>query len=165
MYISKYWFLDFMKGEKIVATLCYVQKDERTLMLVRNRKENDVMKGKHSGLGGKCEKGEDPYNCIVREVKEEAGIDINPIYVANLTFKDFQQGIDWEVHLFRAEGYEGELIDCNEGELVWVPTENILDVPLWPGDKIFLPHLNSEKFFFARFEYEDGELKGHWIKF
>ena len=79
------------------------------------KKENDEHQGKYNGLGGKSEIGEDPHTCVIREIKEEAGININPIYVANLTFKDFTPSGDWEVHLFRTKGYEGQLKECNEG--------------------------------------------------
>jgi len=150
---------------KIVATLCYIQKNNRTLMLLRNKKENDMHDGKYVGLGGKCEKGEDPYACIIREVREEAGIEIKPIYVANLTFNDFVPEKDWEVHLFRAEGYTGKLKKCNEGDFTWVDSDKINGLNLWPGDRIFLQYLNSEKFFFGNFEYSSGKLKDHRIYF
>lgn len=149
--------------KKIVATLCYVEKDERVLMLLRNKKEKDMHQGMYNGLGGKSEPGEDPYSCIKREVLEEAGIEVTPSYAANLTFKNFQKGQDWEVHLFRAFDYKGNLKDCDEGELIWVDKDKIFDLNLWPGDRIFLKHMFQDKFFFGRFEYEDGALVNHEV--
>ncbi len=150
---------------KIIATLCYVEKDGKVLMLLRNKKENDIHEGKYNGLGGKSEVGEDPYSCVIREIKEEAGIDIEPIYVANITFENFLPGLDWEVHLFRAKGFSGSLKECLEGELVWVEKDKILDLNLWDGDKIFLKHIFGERFFFGTFKYDNGKVLDHNIKF
>lgn len=151
---------------KVIATLCYVENDtDEILMIYRNKKANDIHEGKYNGLGGKAEYGEDPYSCVIREVKEEAGITIKPTYVANMTFHEFMPGIDWEVHLFRAKGYEGTLIDCVEGDLVWVKKNMILDLNLWDGDRYFLEHLESDKFFFARFHYQNGKVIDHSITF
>ena len=155
----------FKSHMKIIATLCYVEDNGKVLMMHRNKKENDVHEGKYNGLGGKSEVGEDPYTCVVREVREEAGINIEPIYVANITFENFLPGLDWEVHLFRAKGYSGELIDCLEGDLVWVEKDKLLDLNLWDGDKIFLKHIFEDRFFFGRFEYDDGKLVNHELKF
>ncbi|MFW6230972.1 MAG: NUDIX hydrolase, partial [Nanoarchaeota archaeon] len=142
--------------KKVIATLCYVVENDKVLMLHRNKKENDMHEGKYNGLGGKCEKGEDPYTCVVREVKEEAGIDITPTYIANMTFDNFMKGLDWEVHLFRADGYSGTLKDCNEGDLEWVAKEELFKLNLWDGDRIFLKYVFDDTFFFARFRYDDG---------
>jgi len=150
--------------KKIIATLCYVQDGNKTLMLHRNKKENDIHEGKYNGLGGKSEIGEDPYSCVIREIKEEAGIDIDPIYVACLTFEEFTPGSDWEVHVFRTEGYNGELIDCNEGELHWIENDKVLDLSLWEGDSHFLKKvLNKDPFFFANFTYANKKLSNYKI--
>jgi len=157
---------DIRKHEKIVATICYIQDKGKTLFLLRNKKENDMHDGKYVGVGGKCEKGEDPYTCIRREVSEEAKVDIKPIYVANLTFNDFTPEKDWEVHLFRAEGYIGHIPEkCEEGEFIWIDNDKINEINLWEGDRIFLEYINSEKFFFGNFEYDNGKLKSHKLFF
>ena len=146
------------KHMKVVATLCYVEEDDKILMLLRNKKENDMHEGKYNGLGGKAEHGEDPYTCVKREVKEEAGIEIKPRYIGNITFENFMPNIDWEVHLFRAKGYQGNLIESNEGDLVWVKKEELLDLNLWDGDKIFLKYLFQDRFFFGKFKYDNGKV-------
>jgi 8-oxo-dGTP diphosphatase len=151
--------------KKIVSTLCYVQDKGKTLMVHRNKSQEDLHYGKYNGLGGKCEPGEDPYACVKREIREEAGIDIEPIYIGNITFQDFSPEGDWEVHVFRAEGYKGKVGECNEGELVWVDTLEITTLNLWDGDKIFLEYLNSGKFFIGNFEYKEGHMVGHKMYF
>ena len=149
----------FQKHMKVVASLCYVENDnDEVLMLYRNKKENDMHEGKYNGLGGKSEPGEDPYSCVVREVEEEAGIKIKPTYIGNITFENFMPGLDWEVHLFRAKGYDGQISESNEGDLEWIKKENLLDLNLWDGDKIFMKYLFGNQFFFGKFEYDNGEL-------
>jgi 8-oxo-dGTP diphosphatase len=56
-------------SNNIIATLCYIVKDDKVLMLKRVKKENDIHHGKYNGFGGKLEKGETPYECVIREVK------------------------------------------------------------------------------------------------
>ena len=149
--------------KKIIATLCYIMNGDEVLMLHRTKKENDMHKDMYNGLGGKIEKGEDPYTCVIREVYEEAGVDIVPLYAGNLTFENFQKDVDWEVHLFIAHGFRGSLSECNEGDLVWVNKKDLFNLDLWPGDRIFLKKMFENKFFFGRFKYEHGKLLDHKI--
>ena len=98
------------------ATLCYIRRAGQTLMLHRNKKPNDMHEGKWNGLGGEFEPGESPEECITREVREEAGLDIrNPQLHGLLMFPDFK-GDDWYVFAFTASEFEGELIDSPRGQ-------------------------------------------------
>jgi 8-oxo-dGTP diphosphatase len=142
------------------STLCYIRKNNKTLMLHRVKKINDVHEGKWVGLGGKMEKGETPEECIKREVLEESGLTLkNPSLKGLLTFPAFKDGEDWYVFLFSASEYEGELTESNEGNLKWIDDEDLLMLPLWEGDKLFLSWMKQDKFFSAKFVYEEGELK------
>ena len=143
----------------ILATLCYVQHDGQTLMVYRNKKPNDMHAGKWNGLGGKIEAGETPEECVVREVLEESGLTIhNPKMCGLLTFPAFK-GNDWYVFVFTATEFTGELIDSPEGQLQWIPDEQVLDLNLWPSDSVFMPWVRADKFFSAKFEY-DGDKMG-----
>jgi len=149
-----------------LATLCYVMKDNKTLMLFRNKKPNDVHEGKWNGLGGKFEKGETPEECVIREVKEESGLMIkNPKLHGIITFPMFDGKKDWYVFMFTVKDFEGELIDSNEGKLEWIENEKLLDLNLWEGDKIFIPWLFQEKYFSAKFIYENKKLISHNMSF
>ena len=139
---------------------------ERTLMLHRTKKKNDVHEGKWNGLGGKFETGETPEECAIREVKEESGLLMkNPRMHGFITFPMFDGKKDWYVFLFTASKFEGELIDSHEGKLEWIPNEELLKLNLWEGDRIFIPWLFQEKFFSAKFVYEDGNLVSHSVEF
>jgi 8-oxo-dGTP diphosphatase len=142
-----------------LATLVYVRRAGETLMLHRIRKANDMHAGKWNGLGGKLEAGESPEACAIREVLEESGLAIRaPRLCGVLTFPAFANDEDWYAFVFVANEISGELIDSNEGVLEWIPDERLLDLPLWPGDRIFIPWLNEPGFFSASFSYRDGNL-------
>ncbi len=151
---------------KILATLCYVKNNGKTLMLYRNKKENDYHKGKWNGLGGKFEDGETPEECAVREIYEESGLRIsNPKMNGFITFPNFDGKNDWYVFLFTANNFTGELIDSHEGKLEWINDENLLGLNLWDGDKIFLKWILEEKFFSAKFNYENGKFIDYEVNF
>ena len=147
-----------------LSTLCYIKDRGRTLMLHRIKKKSDMHKGKWNGFGGKFEKGESPEECVLREVKEECGLDIiSPELKGTLTFPSFSKEEDWYVFVFVATRFTGELINCAEGEIHWIDDKSILDLDLWEGDRIFLPLLERKDFFSGKFVYSDGKLLEHKI--
>ena len=60
-----------------ITTLCYIENDDKYLMLHRVKKQNDINKGKWIGVGGHTEDQESPEECLLREVKEETGLDVS----------------------------------------------------------------------------------------
>jgi 8-oxo-dGTP diphosphatase len=149
----------------ILATLCYLKQDGCTLMLHRIKKPNDIHEGKWNGLGGKFEAGETPEECVRREVQEESGLVIqNPHLHGLLMFPKFK-GQDWYVFVFTATEFSGELIDSPEGNLEWIPDEQIPDLHLWDSDHIFMPWIRAGKFFSAKFEYVEEEMRGYDVVF
>ena len=151
---------------KILATLCYVMSEGRTLMLYRNKKENDFHEGKWNGLGGKFETGETPEECAIREIKEESGLTVkDPIMKGFITFPLFDGKNDWYVFVFKFNGFEGKLIDSPEGTLEWIPNEKLTELNLWEGDSIFISWLFEERFFSAKFNYKDKEFIDYEVVF
>lgn len=149
-----------------LATLCYVQKENKTLMLYRNKKESDYHEGKWNGLGGKFELGESPEDCAIREIKEEAGLTVkNLIMKGFITFPLFDGIDDWHVFLFVIDKFEGELIDSPEGKLEWIENDKLSEINLWEGDNIFIPWLFENKFFSAKFNYENGKFVDYEVSF
>lgn len=149
-----------------LATLCYVKHNGKTLMVHRIKKANDVHEGKWNGLGGKFEPGESPEDCVIREVFEESGLRINhPHLCGFLSFPKFTQNEDWYAFVFTAREFVGQLIDSQEGVLAWIDDDQLLSLPLWEGDLTFLPWLDGELFFSAKFVYVDGRLVEHDVTF
>lgn len=149
-----------------LATLCYIKNNGKTLMLHRVKKQNDMHEGKWNGLGGKLEPGETPEESVIREVKEESGITIkNPELKGLLTFPAFDTNDEWKVFVFIANEFEGELIESNEGNLKWINNNEIFDLNLWEGDRIFLKWLGNSGFFSGKFVYNEGKLIDHSVVF
>lgn len=149
-----------------LATLCYIIKDGKTLMIYRNKKENDYHEGKWNGLGGKFEAGESPEDCAIREMKEETGLDVkNPNMKGFITFPNFDGVDDWYVFVFVFHDFEGDLIESPEGHLEWIDNDKLIELNLWEGDKIFIPWLFQKKFFSAKFNYENGKFIDHEVIF
>lgn len=128
-------------------------------MLHRTKKENDANEGKWIGVGGKFEPDETPEECLLREVKEETGLTLTDYRLRG--FITFVSDI-WETEymfLYTATGYEGELTECDEGELVWVDKKDVLNLRLWEGDRIFLQRLTEEtEVFSLKLVYEGEKL-------
>ena len=153
-----------METKSKLTTLCYIEKDEKYLMLHRVLKKNDINKDKWIGVGGHFEKGESPEDCLLREVKEETGLTLTSHRFRGLiTFTFSSQGRETDTEymcLYTANGYEGELISCSEGNLEWVNKKDIFSLKLWEGDKIFFRLLQEERQFFSlKLVYQDDELR------
>jgi 8-oxo-dGTP diphosphatase len=150
----------------ILATLCYLKSNGKTLMIHRNKRPDDIHAGKWNGLGGKFEAGESPEDCVIREVKEESGLTIQSPHLHGLLIFTNFKGKDWYVFVFTAHEFAGELSqDVSEGRLEWIPNDEILRLPLWDSDSIFLPWLNGEKFFSAKFRYDGEKFLDHEVAF
>ena len=143
-----------------LSTLCYIEKDGKYLMLHRTVKKNDVNKDKWIGVGGHFEADESPEECLLREVKEETGYTLTSWkYRAIVTFVS-GDGVTEYMSLLTADGFTGEQIACDEGELKWVDKKEIDRLNLWEGDKIFFRLLEeSEEFFSLKLIYDgNGKL-------
>lgn len=145
-----------------LATLIYVRKNGKTLMMHRIKKKGDIHWGKWNGLGGKFAPGESPEECAVREAWEESGLRLaRPRLRGVLTFPGFDGEDDWYVYVFVATRYRGRLRSSREGRLAWIPDEDLLALPLWPGDRIFLKWLDRPEFFSGTFVYRRERLVSH----
>ena len=143
-----------------LTTLCYIEKDDCYLMLHRISKENDINKDKWIGVGGHFETNESPEECLLREVKEETGLTLTSYRFRGIvTFATDKLPEAEYMHLFTADGFEGELTPCNEGILEWVPKNKLSELHLWEGDKIFLQLLEEDAPFFSlKLSYKKDRL-------
>ena len=142
-----------------LTTLCYIEKDGCYLILHRTKKQHDENGDKWIGVGGKFEYGESPEECVMREVKEETGLTmLDPRFRGLVTFVSDEWGVEY-MHLFTCTKFAGTLTDCDEGEIVWLPKEELLTKKLWEGDKLFLRALDErDDFFTLKLRYEGEKL-------
>lgn len=132
-----------------LSTLCYIEQDGKYLMLHRTVKKNDVNKDKWIGVGGHFEHGESPEECLLREVKEETGYTLTSWkYRGIVTFVYGEDTLEY-MSLYTADGFTGNPIECDEGELEWVDKKDIPALELWEGDKIFFRLLDMGREFFS----------------
>lgn len=141
--------------------LCYIERDNKYLMLHRVKKEKDLNRDKWVGIGGKFEEGETPEECNLRETLEETGLTLkNQTYRGIVTFVSDKWGTEY-MHLFHSDCFEGNLKECDEGNLEWVEKSEVYNLPLWAGDKIFLGLLEEDiPFFSLKLVYEGEKLIG-----
>ncbi len=151
----------------IWSSLCYIEHKGNYLMLHRTKKKQDINKGKWIGVGGKTEPMETVPECLVREVREETGFRLRSYEPrAIITFNsDFAE--KEIMFLFTSGDFEfaeeaggmPALPRCDEGELRWVPKEEVMGLNLWEGDRVFIEKLLEDApFFFMRMEYRGDDL-------
>ena len=138
------------------TTLCYIENNGSYLMLYRNRKPDDPNEGKWLGIGGKMEPGETAGQCNMREVLEETGLVIRSAYFHGViefradeyededmylfSCSDFMPADEEAARIFTETGsYEPPV--CDEGELKWIRRGELLSLPMWQGDRVFLEEL------------------------
>ena len=141
------------------TTLCYIEKENKYLMLHRISKKKDGNKDKWIGVGGHFEKGESPEECLLREVKEETGLELTSYQFRGIVTFISDEWPDEYMCLYTADKYTGDIGNCDEGELVWVEKGKIMNLNIWEGDKIFLKLLiENQPFFSLKLEYKGDKL-------
>lgn len=150
-----------------MTTLCYIEQEGNFLMLHRTKKKEDPNAGKWIGVGGHIEKGESPEECLLREVSEETGLRLTNYQFRGLVTFISDEAEREEMCLFTASGFDGELHECDEGELAWIPKENVQALPTWEGDAIFLKLLLDEesRFFTLKLVYQGEKLVEQQVHF
>ena len=149
------------------TTLCYIEKDEKYLMLHRVKKKNDMNHDKWIGIGGKLEAEESPFDGAKREILEETGLTVSSLdYRGIVTFVSDEFGTEY-MHLFHTKSFEGTIReDCDEGNLEWIEKKKLLSLPIWEGDKIFLRLLDEPvPFFSLKLCYRGDTLISHTLEF
>ena len=141
------------------TTLCYITRGDQVLMLHRIKKKNDINKDKWIGIGGKFEAEESPDACLLREAKEETGLTLTRWQCRGVVTFLSDQAEGEYMYLFTADGFEGELKDCEEGRLQWISRELLDRLPKWEGDQIFLDLLwQNAPFFLLTLRYAGDRL-------
>lgn len=138
-----------------LTTLCYIERNERYLMMHRVKKEHDINKDKWVGVGGHFEADESPEECLLREVKEETGLSLLSWRLRGIiTFICDRQQTEY-MFLYTSDEYSGELCECCEGNLEWIEKSQVYELPIWEGDEMFFRLLEEgHPFFSLKLKYE-----------
>lgn len=131
------------------STLCYIERDGYYLMLHRVKKIKDQNKDKWIGIGGGFLENESPEECVIREAMEETGLKLNTVKLCSVVTFVIEGGECEHMFLFKCSDFSGELIECDEGVLEWIPKDKLYDLELWEGDRIFLKKIEKDCDFFT----------------
>ena len=140
-----------------MSTLCYIERDGKYLMLHRTKKPHDVNAGKWIGVGGHFEADESPEECLLREVREETGYCLLSWKFRGIVTFISGDGVTEYMFLYTADDFDGQPLPCDEGDLAWVQKEDIFQLALWPGDRLFLRYLLGGAPFFSLKLCYDGK--------
>ena len=132
------------------SSLIYLENEAgEYLMLHRVKKKNDINHDKWIGVGGGFEHGESPEECALRETFEETGLTLTDYRLRGIVTFDCEGQETLYMYLFTASAWTGELSECSEGDLEWVPKKKVYSLPIWEGDKIFFRLVEEGRPFFA----------------
>jgi 8-oxo-dGTP diphosphatase len=143
----------------ILTTMCYLQREDQTLLLHRIKKQKDINSGKWIGVGGKFEKGESAEECMKREIYEETGFIVHSLKLHGFVlFPELYYGEDEMMFVYTCDNFSGQLHECDEGVLKWIDNDKISQLPMWEGDYHFFEWLQDEQIHSAKIVYKDDEL-------
>lgn len=141
--------------------LCYIEHENQWLMLLRNKKKNDINQNKWIGVGGKVQPEETPRQAMIREMEEETGLSADNLVFEGIVYFHYDSMEDEKIWVYRCTQFHGNIHECDEGTLEWIPISNILDLELWEGDCYFLKRIiekNEDPFCFKLSYDSDGNL-------
>lgn len=150
-----------------LTTICYIEENSKTLLVHRNKNEDDVHEGKYVGICGELINGETPEECVIREVKEQTKLTLKSIYYRGIiTLPNFVDEEDVYMMLFTSDEYEGKINNtCKHGDLIWIDSDKIFDLDMWEGDRLHIRWSNTDEIFSAKIIYENGKLKDYSVVF
>ena len=126
-----------------LTTLCYIENNGRWLMMHRVKKAQDENAGKWIGIGGHLEADEAPEEGILREIREETGLAVRELCLRGIITFILPDWGNELTFLYTARADEDRVPECAEGVLRWIPKDAVTTLPLWAGDRVFLPLLRE----------------------
>lgn len=134
----------------INATVCYLKKDNKVLMIKFSKKWGQV----YAPPGGKFKKGESPLDCIIREYKEETGLTLLKPKLQGISYwQDSYEGI---IFVYVANEFEGELtLNSSEGNLEWIDINDLVKIKQFEQNELFTPYLFKDELFEGKFRLDD----------
>ncbi|WP_254531766.1 8-oxo-dGTP diphosphatase [Natrinema gelatinilyticum] len=152
----------------IEATLCFPLRDfdcsdgpvtsddpDREVLLIEKRR--GLGEGWYNGPGGKCEPGEAPRDCAIRETREEVGLEVRDLQKAGeLTFL-LDGDVHTVCHVYRTTSFDGQPTSSEEAHPEWVPVDEVPYDQMWEDDHLWLPGVLEGNTVVGEFLFEGGE--------
>lgn len=141
--------------QKRVMTLCILRKGEDLLMGLKKLR---LGVGNYNGFGGKVDPGETLEECIIREVKEESGLELLKFEKRGVMSFELDEYIN-EVHIFEGLSWVGEPVETDEMAPIWLKIDELPYDKMWESDKMW------HRYFFNREQFEGWLIfdKNHQI--
>lgn len=137
---------------QVRAAICYIFKDGKALMIKRKK---EPFSGYITAPGGKFEEGETPYECAAREIREETGLCVKDFEIKIVTSELGPEHYNWILYIFVCMDFEGCVTESDEGELLWVPVEELPYCRMSDIDREMLPYVLDDKKYFMKLKYDD----------
>ena len=134
----------------VVCSNVFIRKDGKYLVIKRSPKKTYLPDTVHP-IGGRVDLNENPYQAAVREAREEAGIIIKNLKLeaCSLEIHAREDMNNWFIFHFSADYESGEIKKTNEGELIFLTSEE------FEHSKLFAPVKRMSKYIFNP---EDGTV-------
>jgi 8-oxo-dGTP diphosphatase len=126
----------------LVSAVALIDPDGRVLLA--QRPEGKSLAGLWEFPGGKVELGESPEVALIRELREELGIETKASCLAPLTFASHSyDDFHLLMPLFACRRWEGMATGREGQNLAWVRPERLRDYPMPPADLPLIPILRD----------------------
>jgi 8-oxo-dGTP pyrophosphatase MutT (NUDIX family) len=136
-----------------IATLAIILRDGKVLL--GEKKTGEIGIHTLNGPGGKCESGETLIDCVVRETREEVGVELHRAALINIAVITFYVANvpDFEVHVFRTESFSGIAIETDSMVPYWYDVHSLPLERMLESDRAWFPRAVQGDRFDARVYY------------
>ncbi|WP_026994705.1 NUDIX hydrolase [Flectobacillus major] len=141
-----------MEGLKRVAVICVLRNGSNFLLLKRFNEPN---KDTYVPVGGKVDPFENPYQAAIREVREEAGIQLDSMRFCGTLVETSPVKYNWMSFIYEASIDIIPPPDCNEGILEWHNFQNINSFPTPKTDFFIYQYILDKKPFAFNANYDN----------
>ncbi len=135
-----------------IQNLCLFRKDGQILLAMKKR---GFGAGKWNGYGGKVQPGEEIEESMVREIREESGMELKEYRpVGMMRFDNVDKMV--EVHIYEATAWEGEPIETEEMSPKWFSLQDIPFSGMWASDPLWYPYFLDGKQFKGEVVFDEN---------
>jgi len=143
----------------IPRTLIFLTRGESVLLL-KGAPHKRIWANLYNGVGGHIERGEDAYAAAMRELREETGLIPDDLWLVGTVMVDTGEDTGIGLYVMKGSCSKGQAQPSEEGDLEWVPFNEILEKKLVEDLPVLLPCVLNQKVsdppFAARYYYDDG---------